>query len=102
MAHNENFADENSQHCVDERREHAPVLTESVAFEEFDRWMDLALDGWSIAGSHRLAQSGPATILGPAVQRRHDSTPWLAQAGNRIKHIEKVWPRQETAGGQFC
>jgi hypothetical protein len=45
MAHNENFADKNSPPCVDERRVHTPVLTESTAFEEFDHWIDVALAG---------------------------------------------------------
>jgi hypothetical protein len=60
MAHNENFADENPQHCVDERREHALAVTESVAFEEFDRWMDVALarlvDRWISTAAPRAAQ----------------------------------------------
>jgi hypothetical protein len=60
MAHNENFADENPQHCVDERREHALAITESVAFEEFDRWMDVALgrlvDRWIKTAAPRAAQ----------------------------------------------
>jgi hypothetical protein len=71
MAHNENFADENSQHCVDERREHAPVLTESLAFEEFDRWMDRALDRlvdrWISTAAPRAAQQrfwGPRFKMG--------------------------------------
>jgi hypothetical protein len=60
MAHNENFADENPQNCLDERREHALAVTESVAFEEFDRWMDVALAGlverWIHSAAPRAAQ----------------------------------------------
>ena len=60
MAHNENFANENPQPCVDERREHALAVTESVAFEEFDQWMDAALgrlvDRWIKTAAPRAAQ----------------------------------------------
>jgi len=65
MAHNENFAnenfaDENPQQCVDERRKHALAVTESVAFEEFDQWMDTALaclvDRWINTAAPRAAQ----------------------------------------------
>jgi len=71
MAHNENFADENPQHCVDERREHALAVTESVAFEEFDRWMDVALARLvDRLDQNRGTPSRPATILGSALRRK--------------------------------
>ena len=60
MAHNENFAAKNSPPCVDERRVHAPLPIESVAFEEFDQWIDLALEGlvnrWIHTAAPRAAQ----------------------------------------------
>jgi hypothetical protein len=59
MAHNENFAAKNSPDCVDERREHAP-LAESDAFDEFDHWIDVALEGlvdrWIHTAAPRAAQ----------------------------------------------
>ena len=60
MAHNESFGNENPQHCVDERRVHALAVTESVAFEEFDQWMDAALEQlverWIKSAAPRAAQ----------------------------------------------
>ena len=60
MAHNENSAAKSSAPCIDERRVHAPLPTESVAFEEFDHWIDVALEGlvnrWIHTASPRAAQ----------------------------------------------
>ena len=64
MAHNSDFSggEVSGQNSagVDERREHAPVVTQTEAFEEFDRWMDDALAGlvarWIHTASPRAAQ----------------------------------------------
>jgi hypothetical protein len=66
MAHNNDYTDDNftandASHCVDERRVHVPVLTGSLAFEEFDHWIDVALEGlverWIHTASPRAAQT---------------------------------------------
>ena len=69
MAHSNEFTGDSlagkSAQVVDERRKHAPILTETVAFEEFDHWIDVALEspGRSL-DSYRCSACRAATVLG--------------------------------------